>query len=71
MKLIIYKVVLLKRKMSYIIFKKISSYQKEIDNIQVEITKLNLSIKESKLEVENKENYILELKKEENDLKNY
>lgn len=43
----------------------ISEYQKEIDNMQSEISKLINSINESKLEVENKEKYIVELKEEE------
>lgn len=43
----------------------ISEYQKEIDNMQSEISELINSINESKLEVENKEKYIVELKEEE------
>lgn len=48
---------------------KISEYQKQIDNMQSEISELINSINESKLEVENKEKYVVELKEEENRIK--
>ena len=47
----------------------ISEYQKQIDNMQSEISELINSINESKLEVENKEKYVVELKEEENRIK--
>lgn len=48
----------------------ISEYQKEIDSIQNEINELNILINESKNEVKIKEDYLLELKEEQEKIEN-